>query len=291
MIKLARHKNDLKQYLHRIFLGLLILMPITNLYSQDIKDASVLVDDNGTMRWESSNAEVTGFGVNYTVPFAHAYRTAKRLGIDPKKAIDNDVYHFTRLGFDLYRLHVWDTQISDDKGNLIENEYLDTFDYLLHKLKEKHINYVITPIAYWGNGWPEPDTPTPGFSYVYGKGDCLTNPEAIKAQKEYLFQFLNHINPYTGVAYKNEPNIIAFEVSNEPHHRGEASEVTAFVEGMITAMRNTGTQKPIFYNMSHAVHFADAYFEGGADGISIFSMNSLNNNHYAMLADILKKFR
>src|SRR5690606_11678217 len=28
----------------------------------------------------------------------------------------------------------------------------------------------------------------------------------------------------------------------------------------------TGTKKPIFYNMSHAVHFMDAYFEGGAQG-------------------------
>ena len=67
-----------------------------------------------------------------------------------KEAIDNDVYHFTRLGFDLYRVHVWDTQISDDNGNLIENEYLDEFDYLLQKLKQHNINYVITPIAFWG---------------------------------------------------------------------------------------------------------------------------------------------
>ena len=53
------------------------------------------------------------------MPFAHAYRTAQRLGINVKEAIDNDVYHFTRLGFNLYRVHVWDTQISDEKGNLI----------------------------------------------------------------------------------------------------------------------------------------------------------------------------
>ena len=228
--------------------------------------ANVYVDDSGVMRWEKTNQEVKGFGVNYSVPFAHAYRSAKKMGIDPKEAIDNDVYHFTRLGFDLYRLHVWDTEISDEKGNLLENEYLDTFDYLLKKLKDYNINYVITPIAFWGNGWPEPDTESPGFSHKYGKGDCLTNEEAIKAQQNYLYQFLNHVNPYTGVAYKDEPNMIAFEVSNEPHHRGEAKKVTEFVKGMVDAMRKTGTKKPIFYNMSHGVHFADAYFDGNVQG-------------------------
>ncbi|WP_411767304.1 hypothetical protein [Winogradskyella sp. A3E31] len=250
-----------------VIVVIIMIFIFSNVKAQNTNErGNVYIDEQGVMRWEKSEAEVHGFGVNYSVPFAHAYRTAKRLGIDPKRAIDNDIYHFTRLGFDLYRLHVWDTQISDVEGNLLENEYLDTFDYLLSKLNENSINYVITPIAFWGNGWPEPDTPTPGFSHKYGKGECLTNPKAIKAQQNYLSQFLNHVNPYTGVAYKNEPNVIAFEVSNEPHHRGEASKVTAFVKGMIDAMRKTGTQKPIFYNMSHAVHFAEAYFEGGADG-------------------------
>ncbi|WP_418508531.1 hypothetical protein [Corallibacter sp.] len=236
-------------------------------FSQDKSlKGNVIIDDNGVMRWEHSQEEVHGFGVNYTVPFAHAYRSAKRLGVDVKKAIDNDIYHFTRLGFDLYRIHVWDTEISDVNGNLIVNEHLDAFDYLLKKLKENNINFVITPIAFWGNGWPEPDTESPGFSSKYGKADCLTNPEAIKAQQNYLYQFINHVNPYTGIAYKDEPNIIAFEVSNEPHHKGEAKNVTDFVSKMVTAIKKTGTKKPVFYNMSHAVHFMDAYFKGGAQG-------------------------
>ena len=86
----------------------------------------VFVDQNGVMRWGDHEKEVYGFGVNYTVPFAHAHRQAKKMGIDPKKAIDQDVYHFSRLGFDLYRVHVWDTQISDEYGNLIDNRVGDS---------------------------------------------------------------------------------------------------------------------------------------------------------------------
>ena len=245
-----------------IFLTIVISL-LGQLHAQQ---SDVYVDDEGLMRYHADQSEVKGFGVNYTVPFAHAYRAAQRMGIDPKQAIDQDVYHFKRLGFDLFRVHVWDTQISNVQGHLIENEYLDTFDYLIAQLKKHGFNYIITPIAYWGNGWPEPDAPSPGFSSYYGKDNCLTDPEAIAAQATYLYEFLNHTNPYTDLSFVQDPNTLAFEVSNEPHHRGEGDKVKAFVRKMVKSIRKTGTKKPIFYNMSHGVHFTQDYFDGGADG-------------------------
>ncbi len=218
------------------------------------------------MRWHADGKEVTGFGFNYTVPFAHAYRMGKKLGIDLKKAIDQDVYQFARLGLDLYRVHVWDCEISDTLGNLIDNEHLELLDYLLHRLEEHHINAIITPIAYWGNGWPDPDEPTPGFSSKYGKANCLTDPKAIKAQENYLAQFVNHVNRYSGVSYKYYKTILAFEICNEPHHKGKPAEVTAFVKRMKDAVRSTGCTKPVFYNVSHSIHLAEAYYAAGIDG-------------------------
>ncbi len=238
-----------------------------NLISEAQRNSDdVFVDKNGVLRWGTSKEEVRAFGINYTVPFAHAYRTAKNMGIDIQKAIDQDVYHFARLGFDLYRVHVWDTEISDTLGNLLPSENLRLFDYMVMKMKERGMKFIITPIAYWGNGWPEPDEPTPGFSRKYGKDACLTNPEAIRAQERYLFQFLNHVNSYTGIPYKNDPDIIAFEVSNEPHHRESPENVTTFINRMVKAMRNTGCKKPILYNITHSIHLADAYFKSAMQG-------------------------
>ena len=79
---------------------------------------------------------------------------------------------------------------------------MDEYIELATKANERGMKFVITPIAFWGNGWPEPDEETPGFSHKYGKEDCLTNDDAIKAQANYLRQFLDHINPYTQIAYK-----------------------------------------------------------------------------------------
>lgn len=248
-------------------ISILFLLCFIGMFGQNRNSTGdVYIDDNGLMRWGHNDTEVQGFGVNYTVPFAHAYRSSGKLGVDLKKEIDHDVYHFSRLGFDLYRIHVWDTEISDAEGNLIENEHLELFDYLLKKLKERNINFVITPIAFWGNGWPEPDEVTPGFSHKFGKEKSLIDPQAIKAQENYLTQFLDHVNPYTGIAYKEEPNLIAFEISNEPHHRGTPEEVTGFIEKMVAAMRSTGTKKPVFYNVSHSIHLAEAYFDAGIQG-------------------------
>ncbi len=230
------------------------------------KTADVYVDKNGVMRWGDSKEEVQGFGVNYTAPFAHAYRSAKALNIDLEKAIDDDVYHFARLGFDAFRVHVWDTEISDSIGNVIDNEHLRLFDYMLMKMKERGMKMILTPIAFWGNGYPDQDEKTPGFSYKYGKDACLVNEDAIKAQESYLFQFLNHVNPYTKVAYKNDPDIVAFEVSNEPHHKGTPLEVTTFINRMVKAMKKTGCKKPIFYNISHSIHLSKAYFNSDIQG-------------------------
>ena len=88
-----------------------------------------------------------------------------------------------------------------------------------------NIKAIVTSIAYWGNGWNVQDERTPGVSTKFGMHGCLVDPAAIKAQENYLAQFVNHVNRYTGIAYKNDPSIIAFEACNEPHHRGEAANV------------------------------------------------------------------
>jgi len=229
-------------------------------------DGLVVVDRNGVLRFRHNHQEVFGFGVNYTLPFAHEYRMATRLGVSHEEAIRQDVYHFARLGLDLYRVHVWDTEISDTLGNLLQNEHLRLFDFAIYEMKKRGMRFVITPIAYWGNGWPEPDFPTPGFSHRWGKAGCLVNEDCIRAQENFLYQFLNHVNQYTGVAYKNDPSILAFEVSNEPHHFGTIAEVTSFINRMSRSMRRTGLQKPIFYNWSHNIFQLEAFLTSEVQG-------------------------
>src|SRR5688500_15432818 len=180
--------------LKRLLLLVCLMIAIaTNSWAQKTKD--VFVDKNGVMRWGDDKKEVYGFGINYTAPFAHAYRSAMKMGVNLEKEIDNDVYHFARLGFDAFRVHVWDTEISDSLGNLLENEHLRLFDFLIQQLKLRNIKIFLTPLAFWGNGYPEPDRKTGSFSSIYNKQQVLVQEPAIRAQENYVRQLLKHVNP------------------------------------------------------------------------------------------------
>ncbi|WP_237144209.1 cellulase family glycosylhydrolase [Pontibacter pamirensis] len=257
--------------IHRFSIKLLLLFTLlltanTEIFSQNRE--GVYVDKQGVLRWQKGNKEAAFFGVNYTVPFAYGYRSHKALNADLEKAIDQDVYHFARMGLDAFRVHVWDTEITDSVGNLLENEHLRLFDYLIAKLKERNIKILVTPIAYWGAGYPEPDVKTAGFSSIYNKRQAVTEEEAFLAQERYLQQFFQHVNPYTKLTYQDDPDIIAMEINNEPHHSGPKARATEFVNRMAAAVRGTGWTKPVFYNISESPTYADAVAKANIDGVS-----------------------
>ncbi|MGB8191440.1 MAG: membrane or secreted protein [Chitinophagaceae bacterium] len=232
------------------------------------KQNPVYVDKQGVMRWTKDKSEASFFGVNYTVPFAYGYRSHKALGVDIEKAIDADIHHFQRLGLDAFRVHVWDVEISDSLGNLLENDHLRLFDYLVMKLKQKNIKILVTPIAFWGNGYPERDEKTPGFATKYGKGPSVVVEEAIKAQENYIKQFFNHVNPYTKLSYTADPDVIAAEINNEPHHSGPKLKTTEYINRLTMALRSTGWTKPVFYNISESPFYADAVVASDVQGHS-----------------------
>ena len=258
----------LKKCLHQlILLGFALLLNGTT-RAQSHTNNLVFVDKQGILRWTKNNTEATFWGVNYTVPFAYSYRAHKALGVDPGQAIREDVYHLSRLGLDAFRVHVWDTEISDSLGNLLDNEHLRLFDFLLAELKQRNIRIILTPIAFWGNGYPERDEQTPGFSRVFGKGRATINDTAIRAQENYLRQFFRHVNPYTKLTYQDDPDVIAVELNNEPSHSGPKSGVTAYINRLVTVMKTNGWTKPLFYNISQNPWYADAVAASGVDGFS-----------------------
>ncbi|MGI4871958.1 MAG: hypothetical protein ACRYFX_12370 [Janthinobacterium lividum] len=233
------------------------------------ESGDMFVDDHGVLRWQKTKHEVALFGVNYTAPFAYSYRAIARTHtVTHEQAIDQDVYHLSRLGVDAFRLHVWDVEITDTLGNLQQNDHLRLLDYLITKLKARGIKIILTPIAYWGNAYPEPTNTGPGFSGIYDKGRAYTNPRAIRAQENYLGQFLNHRNQYSGLLNREDPDIIAFEVCNEPHYHLPLAPVTDFANRMVAAMRATGYHKPIFYNIAESPAVKDAILDANVQGLT-----------------------
>ncbi len=227
---------------------------------------NVVVDKNGVMRRNDTGEEVSFYGANYTVPFAHAYRALGYLGVDRKAAIDRDVYHFSRLGLDAFRIHVWDVEISDAKGNLIENEHLDLLDYLIFKMEERGVSVVITAQTNFGNGYPERNIDTGAFTYDFPKCGIHDDPVSIAIQEHYIKSLVEHINPYTGKTYAADEKIIAVEINNEPCHNGDAESARKYVDRMVKALKSGGFKKPIFYNVSHNMQCTEGFFAADIQG-------------------------
>jgi len=229
--------------------SLLFALAITSFSSSQVNwqpaNRTALVDENGILRWQDSGEEVALFGVNYYAPFSIDYYQLKSLGISIEETIDRDLLHLARMGLDLIRLHVWDREISDREGNLIDNEHLRLLDYLIAKAKERGIYTLLTPIAWW----PTPN-PSNGFSNFFTMHQMTTDLTAIRAQQNYLAQFVRHVNRYTGLAYKDDPAIVGFELINEPlYPPGTTDEqVRDYINALANAIRKTGCKKPLFYN-------------------------------------------
>jgi len=242
--------------------------------------------DRGILRWLDDRTEVALLGVNYYAPFSIDYHNLRAAGLDPEQVIRDDVTHFGRLGLNLIRLHCWDREISDRQGNLVDNDHLRLLDFLIAECKRRGIYALMTPIAWWG-------APAPGgFSDLYPMPRMTTDPLAWEPQCRYLRQYLEHVNRYTGVAYKDEPAIVALELINEPQYPPETTEeqVTRYIDTLTAAVRETGCRKAVLYNPWGGRHAAAA--ASTLDGVTfgwyptgLISGGMLKGNYLPAVAD------
>ena len=244
----------------------------------------VHVDEAGVIRWNADQREVALFGANYSLPSSCDYRAAGYVGADRKKLVEEDMTHFARMGWDAMRLCLWgDWENSDKAGNLIVNDHLDVMDYAIAQAKKRGVYILLTPITTYAAWWPDgnKDEAYPGFSKFFEKSELGTNPRAIAAQCNYLKQILDHVNPYTGIALKDEPQILFVEMINEPwHHAEDFSGSVAYINALANAVRSTGCRKILFHNLSQDMRIASAIKTSSVPGATFaWYPTGLNAGH------------
>lgn len=272
--------------LHQTLLIVSVLAPLSAANAQAASHATraVYLDSAGVVRWSDDKQEVTLFGANYVLPTASDYRAAGYLHADRKKMIDEDMAQFARMGWDGMRLTFWgDWEASDSSGNLLANDHLDLQDYLIARARERGIYMLFSPIQLYGSNWPDAiqDTSAPGFGRRFGRDKMGTDPAAIAAQANYLRQILNHVNPYTHVALKDEPAILFIELVNEPWHHAENLQGSInYINTLTDAVRSTGCKKLVFYNVSQDFKIGEAIRQSKAQGVTFgWYPTGLNSGH------------
>ncbi len=246
-----------------------------------------IVFDQGLLRWKDTREEVALFGVNYYAPFHWNYADLKAIGADHEQTIRTDLAHLKRLRLDLLRLHVFDREISDRQGNLLDNDHLRLLDYLIAQARGRGIYLVLTPIAWWG----VPGR-SDGFSDAYSMPRMTTDPAAWAAQGRYLEQFLRHTNRYTGLTYADEPAIAAIELINEPQYPPDITDatITDYINTLARRVRGAGCGKPVFYNGwgGHLAAVSRATIEGCTFGwypSGLVAGHALRRNFLPVVAD------
>lgn len=131
-----------------------------------------------------------------------------------------------QAGCNIVRFHQldaeWDTPniFSYSKGKrvtttrVLDPRSLDALDYLIHCLKEEGIYCYLDMTTY--RKYKEGDD-VPHYEELMDNARpwSNTNPRLIELQKEFCTQIWTHVNPYTGLAYKDDPVFVMSEITNE----------------------------------------------------------------------------
>lgn len=133
------------------------------------------------------------------------------------------------MGVNVIRLHAIDAVTHEDgwscrpgysiidyeKGNsrTLNPAGLERLDYWFYQLKKRgiylHMDLLVARAFQEGDGLDYPGGP------VWFKFVSHENRRLIELQKEYAGQLLEHVNPYTGLAYRDDPAIMTVQIANE----------------------------------------------------------------------------
>lgn len=136
-----------------------------------------------------------------------------------KEAAERVAEELTRYGINLVRLHYVHHKFPKDKiyperDSFLEPVQLDKFDYLFYCLKKKGI-YTYFQLNIARKFSEQNGFANAGKLPFYNNGVDNFEPGMIALQKKYHQDILSHVNPYTGLAYKDDPAIGMLEITNE----------------------------------------------------------------------------
>jgi len=150
-----------------------------------------------------------------------------------KKQIELQAKRMAKLGFNLMRIHHHDSmqwvkrtvidQTKNDSQHL-DKEVMDRLDYWIKCLRDEgiyvwldlHVSRLFKPGDDIGEGFQEMVAHTKkSKNAAEARGYNYYNAPVEQLMKEFNAKYLNHVNLYTGLAYKDDPAIMGLLITNE----------------------------------------------------------------------------
>jgi hypothetical protein len=164
----------------------------------------VIVRPDGHFGFEKSDLPVRFYGANLCFSGNYLeHDEANRLAT-----------RFAALGYNTVRIHHYEMDLVDSSAPdslTFRKDQLDKLDYLIAAFK-KHGVYITTDLFVSRPVKPEEMEGLDDF-----KAAVLVSAKARDNWKEFTRRLLTHLNPYTQLAYKDDPVIAFISVVNEPN--------------------------------------------------------------------------
>ncbi|WP_073809738.1 cellulose binding domain-containing protein [Kitasatospora sp. CB01950] len=148
-----------------------------------------------------------------------------------KARIDAQFAHLQADKVDVLRLWMFSHEdwhgFEKSKGVYDEQEFSE-FDYIIQSAKAHQVRLVPVFENYWEAyggidtrlKWEGLSGGQPGRAAFFDKTRC---PGCFTSYKNYLNHALNRVNHYSGVAYKDDPTIFAWDLMNEPRYQDQSA--------------------------------------------------------------------
>lgn len=173
---------------------------------------------DGVLLYEDGS-EVTLWGNNFQPNLYWEYKfRMEHLGLPMtpetmKEMCDDGFRDLSTMGCDVIRCHLTPADFTDAEGNLVNNMWLDMLGYLVAKARENEVYVYLTLVNHMDFTLIEDS-----FIAHATREEWIFNPETVQKTRRYIHQLINTVNPYTGIAYKDDPVIAVWGLINEPEY-------------------------------------------------------------------------
>jgi len=168
-----------------------------------------IINKDGHYAYEKTGERVKLIGANlcYTANYLE------------KEEADKLAEQFKKMGYNTVRFHHTDVYLikgnwSSNKSDDIDPEYLDQLDYLFSAMKKSGMYVTIDLYAQGKYDIGEIEEIDKVINTEI-KGLIPIYEPAFEAWKKMVVKWMNHVNPYTGMAWKDDPALITICPVNE----------------------------------------------------------------------------
>ena len=152
------------------------------------------------------------------------YMDQKKIDARMQAMADNGVTVLRTWGFSSENWHGFETA----PGKYVEPQFM-LFDYIMKSAKDHGIKVIITLENYWeAYGGIDAKLKWAGLNggSHTNRAQYFTNEQCKQWYKDYAKHFAERTNYFTGVKYKDDPTIFAWDLMNEPRYQDAGENET-----------------------------------------------------------------